>query len=165
MYHTNYLFGGKIRLKSGGQYLPLFCFLNNKKFTQKESGKMAFFLNNARGVLRTVAEAVYEAKCTVICSTKSKDYDGATIFEDTTICENEPCRLSHSGFGSTSNTNTLDAVSANIKMFIRPEVQIPEGSKIIITQYGVTDTYHMSSKPVVFVSHQEISLELEKEYA
>ena len=126
---------------------------------------MAFFLNNARGVLRAVAETVYEAKCTIVCTTKAKDADGATIFEDTTICENEPCRLSHSGFGSTSTTNTLNAVSASIKMFISPEIEIPEGSKIIITQYGVTDTYHMSSKPVVFVSHQEINLELEKEYA
>jgi len=47
----------------------------------------------------------------------------------------------------------------------RVSVDIPEGSKITVTQNGVTHDYERSGKPAVYSCHQEVPLELFKEWA
>ena len=45
-------------------------------------------------------------------------------------------------------------------LLIDPSVDIPEGSKITVTQKGVTRDYERSGTPAVYSVHQEVPLEL-----
>ena len=58
------------------------------------------------------------------------------------------CRLSH------KTVTTTD-----------PSVKIPAGSKITVTQNGITCDYEQSGKAAVFTYHKEVPLELFREWA
>jgi hypothetical protein len=45
---------------------------------------------------------------------------------------------------------------------IAPEIHVKPGSKLTITQNGVTTEYKNSGEPALFDTHQEIILELFK---
>ena len=56
-------------------------------------------------------------------------------------------------------------VAQSVVLYIDPSVDIPEGSKITVTQNGVTRDYERSGKSAVYSCHQEVPLELFKEWA
>ena len=55
--------------------------------------------------------------------------------------------------------------SQSVVLYIDPSVDIPEGSKITVTQNGMTRDYERSGKSAVYSCHQEVPLELFKEWA
>lgn len=57
-------------------------------------------------------------------------------------------------------SDTGAAISQGTKLFTVPEIQIKPGSKIIVTQNGVTTVYSSSGVPAVYPTHQEVILEL-----
>lgn len=59
----------------------------------------------------------------------------------------------------------MATTSQAVKLFIAPEIAVPEGSRIDVTQNGITTSYRQSGTPAVYSSHQEITLELYKRYA
>ena len=81
----------------------------------------------------------------------------------------QPCRLSfYSALNSAITSPSGSGASEthqNIKLFLDSDIQIPEGSKIIVTQNGRTTAYCQSSPPLVYAFHQEICLKLFKEWA
>lgn len=82
-----------------------------------------------------------------------------------TVLSNQPCRLSFDVNNNrvlkpTLTGETASEVRQNVKLFISPEVEIKPGSKIIVTQNGVTTAYKKSGQPSVYSTHQEIMLEL-----
>lgn len=80
-----------------------------------------------------------------------------------TVVENEPCRLSYSTEPVTNLNNGLATVSQVIKLFIKPNLKIKAGSKLKITQHGVTNDYIRASEPSVYTNHQEVVVQLDKE--
>ena len=111
-------------------------------------------------------EALYEGTCTVYTGQKSKDLDtGETVFTETAIITDAPCRLSFSSFPATNIISNTPVVGQAIKLFISPGTIIPPGSKLVVTQNGVTAAYSNSGEPARYVTHQEISLELFKGWA
>ncbi|WP_317076981.1 hypothetical protein, partial [Clostridium neonatale] len=82
-----------------------------------------------------------------------------TSKKDTIVLENQPCRLSYSSVKSTNQSEVNATVQQTIKLFIAPEIEIKEGSKIIITHDGRTTEFKHSGKPAIYSSHQEIVLE------
>lgn len=48
----------------------------------------------------------------------------------------------------------------SVTLYIDPSVDIPEGSKVTVTQNGVTRDYERGGTPAVYTTHQEIPLEL-----
>lgn len=77
----------------------------------------------------------------------------------------QPCRISFTSVKSTEPSEEAAVVAQSVTLFIDPSVDIPEGSKITVTQNGVTADYERSGKPAVYSYHQEIPLELFKEWA
>ncbi|MDE6589391.1 MAG: hypothetical protein K2K53_03390 [Oscillospiraceae bacterium] len=71
-----------------------------------------------------------------------------------------PCRISFSAVKSTEPTEEAARVTQTVTLFIDPSVDIPEGSKITVTQKGVTADYWRSGKAAVYTCHQEVPLEL-----
>lgn len=77
----------------------------------------------------------------------------------------QPCRLSFDVNNNrvlkpTLTGETASEVKQNVKLFISPEIEIKPGSKIIVTQNGVTTAYKKSGQPSVYFSHQEIMLDI-----
>ena len=123
-------------------------------------------LDKARLKAREAIESLYEGLCTVqeymeVTGPQSK----LTRHEEATVLEDQPCRLSFEGSPEAAQTETTTNISQSIKLFIAPEVRIKSGSKIVVTQHGVTTAYAASGAPAVYVTHQEIMLELFRGWA
>ena len=81
------------------------------------------------------------------------------------VLEGQPCRLSFSSSPNTNQTDTAAQLVQTIKVFLAPEIRVQAGSKLTVTQNGVTTEYKSSGEPALYQTHQEIMLELFKEWA
>jgi hypothetical protein len=123
-------------------------------------------LVKARKLQKKAIESIYEGVCTVTEYMKvTDDTTHITHNQEIVLLENEPCRLSFENIQVTDKTDTVSNTVQKIKLFISPNIVIKPGSKITVTQNGITSDYTYSSVPSVYLSHQEIVLELFKEYA
>ena len=116
-------------------------------------------------VRRKALEMLYEGTCSIIKYEKIKRPNGSMGFSEVVKYENQPCRLSFDKITSTDMTNGASQVSQGTRLFIAPEVKIDAGSKIVVTQNGVTTEYKRSGEPAVYDTHQEIILDLFKGWA
>ena len=115
---------------------------------------------------RKAVESRYRGLCDILEKRKVKDeVTKATALRDTVVLSNQPCRLSYSSSGTANQTDNISNIEQTIKVFIAPEIKIAPGSKLRITQNGITTDYISSGVPAVYEMHQEVSLELEKENA
>lgn len=121
--------------------------------------------------LKSAVESLYSGTCTVTATTPTFDESTKqTTNTETTLFTNQPCRLS---FISAPPSDKLAPFSHNlihtdtprahladqqIKLFIDPSLDIPPGSKISITQNGLTQYFKSSGTPAVYSSYQEINL-------
>ncbi len=119
----------------------------------------------AQGAARKAVEATYSGTLTV--TERKKDRDAGSKLTKTgpvVVLEAQPCRLSFETLRSAAQTDTAAAVTQITKLFVSPDVVIRPGSKITVTQDNVTTDYTRSGVPAVYPTHQEIVLELFKEY-
>lgn len=71
-----------------------------------------------------------------------------------------PCRVSFAAVKATEPSQQAARAAQTVKLYIDPDLDIPEGSKITVTQKGVTADYARSGKAAVYTCHQEVPLEL-----
>ena len=120
----------------------------------------------AQGAARKAIEATYFGTLTVTEMKKGMDAKTKlTKAEPVVTLENQPCKLSFETLKSAVQTDSAATVAQITKLFVSPDVSIRAGSKITVTQDGVTTDYTRSGVPAVYPTHQEIVLELFKEYA
>ena len=110
--------------------------------------------------VRRLHEKMYDGKCTVIEYQKKKKADQSTGFEEVEVLKDQPCRLSFSTSESADAGVAATGIGQVIKLFLSPDVVVKAGSKIMVTQNGVTAAYKNSGVPAVYATHQEIVLEL-----
>lgn len=114
---------------------------------------------------------LWVGKCTIFEYQDVTDPDTwQTTQELAPVLVDEPCRLSQNYVSHTDQ----DLVQVNkgaphidqiIVLFIRPDIEVKEGSVFEVTQHGRTAKYKRSSKPAIYTNHQEIVLELYEDYA
>jgi NAD-dependent oxidoreductase involved in siderophore biosynthesis len=115
---------------------------------------------------RKAIEGMYKGLCTIKEYQDLKDpVTHITKKQEIPVLENQPCRLSYSKQTSTSESDAPSALAQTIKLFLAPEIEVKAGSKIVVTQNGKTTEFSRSGEPAVYTNHQEIMLELFKEYA
>lgn len=116
---------------------------------------------------RATIEKLYEDVCTVFILEDYKDpITKITKKQERALFENQPCRISFKNLSTTVKTEGPAEVVQVTKLFIAPELKIPAGSKIVVTQKsGRTTEFSYSGVPAVYPSHQEIILKLFEEYA
>ena len=124
------------------------------------------FQKNAMVKAKQAIESMYDGICTI---TEYQEYikpNKSTGYHEVVVLEEQPCRLS---FSSSPNTNPQDnnaaEIAQTIKVFLSPDIIVNAGSKLTITQNGVTIEYKNSGVPAVHETHQEITLELFKGWA
>ena len=91
--------------------------------------------------------------------------NGRTEPTESVTVSDAPCRISHTPVKSTQPSEEAAAVAQSVTLYIDPSVDIPEGSKVTVTQNGVTRDYERSGTPAVYSTHQEIPLELFRGWA
>lgn len=114
---------------------------------------------------RKALEKLYIGRFDVIVRTTETDPETKQerIIE-TSLLTDEPCRLSDVNLQVTGTGEAPDLIQKK-KLFCAPELEIPAGSKIIVTQNGVTTAFHRSSEPTVHECHQEIILDIFKNWS
>lgn len=88
-----------------------------------------------------------------------------TSTKEVVVLENQPCKLSFEKLDATAQTETAASLTQGTKLFLPPNVEIKAGSKLTVTQNGVTTAYKSSGVPAVYPTHQEIILTLFERWA
>lgn len=110
---------------------------------------------------RKAIESTYEGVLTVTEHQKVTDENTKlTNYQDVVVMENQPCHLSFETLNSAVQSESAAAVTQTTKLFVSPDFVIKAGSKITVTQAGVTADYTCSGIPAVYETHQEIIIEL-----
>ena len=111
---------------------------------------------------RKAVESLYDGICTISEYQKIKKENMSTGFAEVVVVENQPCRMSYKTVNSANQTDTASAITQAIVVYLSPDILVKPGSKLTITQNGVTTAYKNSGEPAVYSTHQEIPLELFK---
>lgn len=115
---------------------------------------------------REAIMSIWTGLCSVyVRETKVNEANGRDEPIEVLKLENVPCRLSYKTIASTSENSEAELVHQAVKLFLLKEVEIPPGSKLVVTQEGKTAAYVKSGEAAVYSVHQEIMLELFKEWA
>lgn len=110
-------------------------------------------------MVRRAIESLYDGECTIVEHKPFTDMNRKTSFRDVILYEKEPCRLSFQSLDTTQKNNGAAEIKQIIKLFIAPDINIPAGCKITVTQNDVTADYKSSGEPARYETHQEIMLE------
>lgn len=114
---------------------------------------------------------LWKDKATIRVKEKYTKPNGATGTRDSVLCTNEPCKLSFFNNFKMNDSTKANLVAAavfqNIKLFIKPDLVIPEGSSVEVITHKNNRTLHYKSSgsTSLFTDHQEIILEVDKEWA
>lgn len=73
-----------------------------------------------------------------------------------------PCRISQKALGTNGQTESVNNIAYETKMFISPDVGMQQGDKCIVTRGSLTREY-TAGEPFLYPTHQEISLQREDE--
>lgn len=117
---------------------------------------------NQMVAIKKAIESTYTGTCTITEHQKVKNFDKSTGFEDAIVLENQPCKLSFERITNTGQSDTAASVVQGVKVFLEPSLPIRPGSKMTITQNGITTEYKHSGVPAIYGTHQEVILELFK---
>ena len=113
-------------------------------------------------------QSLWTGVCTVYVRVPSPTPDpatGRTVWAVEAVAEAVPCRLSFETLSETQDESSAAKVTQSVKLFLDPAVPLPAGSKLTITQNGVTKEYAQSGEPAVYTYHKEIVLELFERWA
>lgn len=114
---------------------------------------------NVKEAHRKAIESQYTGKCTVTEMQGVKNPTTGIVKQAPfVVLTDQPCRLSHRSAETTTVANGVAVQNQTIKLFVSPDIIIKPGSKITVTQNGLTADYKRSGLPSVYGSHQEISL-------
>lgn len=109
---------------------------------------------------RRIIERLYEDRCTITRVSEVKMPWGETKFERQrqVIAENVPCRISQKALGTNNQSETINVIAYETKLFIAPDIEIRQGDEIEVTRGSVTRKY-TAGEPFVYPSHQEVNLQ------
>lgn len=123
-------------------------------------------IKRAQRMHRKAIEATYDGTCRIYGMQSVKDpVTKVTRQEEAIVQDGIACHLSYSSTAPAAGSDTVTGVAQTIKLFLAPELVVPPGCRIEVTQQGRTESYAQSGKAAVYSSHQEILLEIWKEYA
>lgn len=108
---------------------------------------------------RRAVESLYTGVCTVVEYRNVRDEaTGITSQQEVKVLENQPCRLSYELNYPVDQGENTGQISQRVKLFIAPEVNVKNGSKVIVTQNGNRVEYAFSGEGAAYDSHREIRL-------
>ncbi|MDN4069260.1 ABC transporter ATP-binding protein [Paenibacillus vini] len=94
--------------------------------------------------------------------------NGETKQQLITVYDQQPCRLSQKVLGANGQTETVNKITYDTKLFIAPELEIKQGDTLKVTRGRNTTTgweaiapgrEYKAGEPFIYESHQEISIQ------
>lgn len=110
---------------------------------------------------RLALERTYADRVTVQRVEKVK-VNGETKQQLVTVFEQRPCRISQKTLGTNGQTESVNNIAYETKLFIAPELEIRQGDTLTVTRGEFTRTY-TAGEPFPYSSHQEISIQRKDE--
>jgi hypothetical protein len=116
-------------------------------------------------LVRKAIESRYDNICSVYVYQDVFNEDTKqTKRERVRLLKDIPCRLSYQtqAFASlvSSQNEGVPETYQSVKMFIAPELDIPENSEIEVQRAGRSLKFKRSSVPVIHTNHQEVMVEV-----
>jgi sugar-specific transcriptional regulator TrmB len=116
-------------------------------------------IEKARAKARKAIESLYDCTCNV---TGYEDYkDPITKATKQVLkekCINQPCKVSKQSLSKNNQTDTVNKVTYELKLFIAPEIEIKQGYIIEVTnKYEVKEIYK-AGEGFPYTNHQEVLL-------
>ena len=108
--------------------------------------------------VRKTLERSYIGTFTVTERRKVVRDDHSTGFAEVQTVTDAPCRLSFTTSPAAGDGDTA-TLTQTTKLFCAPEIMIPEGSRITVTQNGVTEEYARCGMVAMYDTHAEYVLE------
>lgn len=108
--------------------------------------------------VRKTLERGYTGTFTVTERKKVVREDHSTGFAEAQTVTGQPCRLSFTTSPAAGDGDTA-TLTQSVKLFCAPEIIVPEGSRITVTQNGVTEEYARSGMVAMYDTHAEYVLE------
>lgn len=108
--------------------------------------------------VRKALERGYTGTFTVTERKKVVRADHSTGFAEVQTVTDNPCRLSFTTSPAAGDGDTA-TLTQSVKLFCSPEIIIPEGSRITVTQNGVAEEYARSGMVAMYDTHAEYVLE------
>lgn len=108
--------------------------------------------------VRKALERGYTGTFTVTERKKVVRPDHSTGFAEVQTVTDNPCRLSFTTSPAAGDGDTA-TLTQSVKLFCAPEIIVPEGSRITVTQNGVTEEYARSGMVAMYDTHAEYVLE------
>ena len=120
-------------------------------------------LNKAFKQARKAIESLYDCKCN-ISSGKEKVKDPIT--KETKLgpkikYKDIPCRISKQSLSKNNQTNTVNQIVYELKLFISPMLEIHQGDNIEVTDKFGNKTIYKTGEGFKYTSHQEVTLSKE----
>lgn len=110
---------------------------------------------------RKSIEKLYDSTCTIIRHEKYKDSKTKETKMGSIIkFENIPCRISKQSLSKNNQTDTINKIIYEIKLFINPKLEILQGDIVQVTKFGSTVKY-LAGEPFLYSTHQEVLLNKE----
>lgn len=116
--------------------------------------------------VRKAIESQYKGRCNIFEYKSVTDpITKITSPKEVLVYKNFPCKLSYEKIDTTNQSTGAAEMSMLTKLFITPDINIKAGSKIVVTQNGVTTAFANSGEAGRFSNHQEIMLTLFERWA
>ncbi|WML35351.1 hypothetical protein [Clostridium sp. OS1-26] len=115
-------------------------------------------LNKAFKQARKAIESLYDCTCNISRYDKAKD----SITKETKSklalkYKDVQCRVSKQSLSKNNQTDIVNQVAYELKLFIAPELEIHQGDEIEVTTRELKVKY-IAGEPFKYSSHQEIIL-------
>ncbi|ACO85900.1 hypothetical protein [Clostridium botulinum] len=120
-------------------------------------------IEKARKQARKAIESLYDCTCNI---TGGKEKVKDPVTKETKLIpkikyEKQSCKISKQSLSKNNQTDTVNKVLYEIKLFIAPEVEIKQGDEIEITnQFGIITKYK-AGEGFPYYTHQEVILNKE----
>ena len=119
---------------------------------------MIFYNAHSRAI-----ERLYEDKATISRYTEYEDpVTKETRLELIPVYENQPCRISQRALGANTQTENVNQIVYETKLFISPNIEIKQGDVIEVTR-GTTTRKYTAGEPFIYPTHQEVSIQRDDE--
>lgn len=119
-------------------------------------------LAQAMSKARKAIESLYDCTCNISGGMeKIKD----SVTKETKLVpkikySDVHCKVSKQNLSKNNQTDTVNQVAYELKLFISPELDINQGDEIEVTKFGITTKYK-AGEGFPYSSHQEVILNMD----
>lgn len=118
--------------------------------------------------VENAARFLMKDKCSIYIK-RPVEKDSLTRFETELKYENVPCTISSKAYlfgeSAASENDNLAEVKKSVKLFLPPEYEVEAGSMVEVKRLGKSEWYKRSGQMKRYLSHNEVMLELMKNWA